>query len=161
MHKDVLAYHKHLHLIPGDQLVLRKGRPVIHHLFPFHSFFFIDKVAYQHVQRLLPIDKLAQDFQDLFVCFFIYPVVAVNDLKIDPCSVSQACVDRFSMASIFLMDRPADVWIISGVFIRDLAGTVLCGTVVNDQYLHLVPAREQALNAMAHIIFRIIAWDCD
>ena len=57
------------------------------------------------------------------------------------------------MSAIFLMDGPTDARIIFLVFIGNLRGPILGGTVVHDQDLHLIAAGQQGVDAVSHIGF--------
>ena len=92
-------------------------------------------------------------FQNLLICFLIYPVVAVYDFEKYARCISQSRIDSFAMTAIFLMDRAADTGIALFIFICDLSRPVLCGTVIYDQNLHLIPSSEKRTDAVLHISF--------
>ena len=107
------------------------------------SLFFIDKIGHQHIQSLVPVHKPAQHFQNLLVGLPVHPVIAVHHLKIDTGRSPQPGIDRLSMSAVFLMNGPANSRIFCLIFIRDLAGPILFGTVIHNQNLHRVPPGKQ------------------
>ena len=153
MHEYVLTDHEKFYILPSKDAVLWKGGMVFHHLFTSCSLFFVYEIGHQHIQSFPPVNEPAQGFQNLLICFLIYPVVAVYDFEKYARCISQSRIDSFAMTAIFLMDRAADTGIALFIFICDLSRPVLCGTVIYDQNLHLIPSSEKRTDAVLHISF--------
>ena len=76
-------------------------------------------------------------------------------------AAADAGVDSATMSLVRLMDRPHDSGILSLIFPGNLQCIVLCGSIINNQNLNLLPAGKQGFNRFAHVGFRIITWDCN
>ena len=86
---------------------------------------------------------------------FVYPVVTVHHLKINPFGMSDTSVYCTAVAFVLLMDRPADTGIFVFIFIGDHAGIVR-GTIVYDEDLNFVSSGQQCIYAVSHIFLGII-----
>ena len=120
----------------------------------------IDKVGDEHIQGLVTHNKVSQRLQYFFVCFLIDPVIAVYHFKVDTGCCPKTGIDCLTVAAILLMDGLADARITRLVLVRDLGGIVLCEAIIHDQDLYFVSAREQRLDTVSHIAFRIITRNC-
>lgn len=104
------------------------------------SLLLVNEIADQHIQSLVAIDKPSQCGKHFFISVLVHPVVTIYDLIINALGIPESCVDCLAMSAIFLMDGPADARIIFFIFIGNLRGTVLGGTIVHDQDLHFIAA---------------------
>ncbi len=102
----------------------------------------------------------SQGIKNLPVRLLLHPVVAVHHFKKEPCCIFYACVDSRAMTAICLVNHLYDTGILCLIFIRNLCGIILCGTVVHYQYLNVFAAGKQRFNAFAHIGCRVVARYC-
>ena len=157
MHQDILSQAEASCTVPVDELAFWKRHVVVHDLFVFCALFFINEVGNQHIQRHIVMDKFAQRIQNLHICLFVDPVIAVHDLIIDARRIAQSRIDGLAVTTVFLMNRPANPRIVSLILIGNLRRIIFCGTVIHDQDLHLIAARQQGFDAVTHICRRIVA----
>ena len=64
-----------------------------------------------------------------------------------------------AVAKVWLMDGADNAWIFLLVFICDLGCSVL-GSIVNYKDLYFISAWLMGFDAVLHISFRIITWNC-
>ena len=146
---------------PVNQLFLWNGGPVIHYLFPLCPLFLVYKVCNQHIQGDIVMAELAQGLKYLTVSILIHPVVTVHHLEKNTCGIPKAGIDRLTMAAVLLVDGAADSRVTFFVFVCNLTGVVFRRTVVHNEDLHLITAREQRFDTMPHVSRRVIAGDCN
>ena len=65
-------------------------------------------------------------------------------------------IDARPVSAVLLVDDLHNGRIFRRVFVRDLGSIILCGTVVNQDDLRLFPGCQQCIDAMTHILCRII-----
>ena len=157
MHQDILSQAEASCTVPVDELAFWERHVVVHDLFVFCALFLINEVGNQHIQRHIVMDKFAQRIQNLHIRLFVDPVIAVHDLIIDARRIAQSRIDGLAVTTVFLMNRPANPRIVSLILIGNLRRIIFCGTVIHDQDLHLIAARQQGFDAVTHICRRIVA----
>ena len=124
-------------VIPGKHPVRRKNMAVMHYLLTLLPFFFVDKVAYQHIQCLVTAGNIPQSIQNLFVSLFLYPVVGVNYLEIQTRCVFNPRIHGRTVTAVFLMNCFNDIGILCRIFICNFRGIILGGAIVHNQYFHI------------------------
>ena len=157
VHQDILAQHEVLHLIPAENPVLREGSAVAHDLLMLLSHLIIDKVADKHVHRRALQHLLPQLVQHPGQRLRIDPVVGIHHLEEKAAGIAEARIHRLPVSAVLLVHRLADPGVFLLILLRDLQGIVLPGAVIDDDDLHLIPCRQDALYAVPHIGCRIVA----
>ena len=133
---------------------------VLDHLFAALAFFFIDIVADEHIQRLTAAGQFSESVQDLKICILLHPVIAVHYFKIQSLGIGNSGIHCGAMSSVLLMDSTDNGRELCLIFICDLCGTILGGSVINDQDLYILSADQQGINTFSHILFRIVTGNC-
>ena len=115
-------------------------------------------VCHYHIHAALPLTflKSVQKFGEIGA----EGVVAVHDLEIGAGGVLQSLIDALTVAAVFLMNDPHNVREFPGIFVGDFSGVIL-GAVINNDDLHPVSPGQEALDALFHIVLRIVAGYCD
>ena len=98
---------------------------IAHDFFAALAFFFIDKIADQHIQRLFTAYQLPQRIQNRQISVLLYPVVAVYNLKIDTLRVFYSRIHRRTMTAVLLMDGAHYRRVLCSIFVRDTRGIIL------------------------------------
>ena len=121
--------------------------------------FIVHKVADHHIHQFPCFMEPAQQFQQFQQHLGIHPVVAVHHFEIKPRSQRQALHHGAPMARVLLVDRPDDPRIGCFQFVCN-GGSIVLGTVIHNQDLDLISARDQRLYTMAHIVLGIVTRHC-
>ena len=88
-----------------------------------------------------------------------YLIIAINDLEIFSACVLNALIYALTVTAVLLMNDSYDIGMLFLIFIGDPAGSIR-GSVVDDYDLNAISARKQTVDAISHIILRIIAGNC-
>ena len=160
MHQYVMSLDKMMAVCPGKHLLHRQNMAILNHLFTALAFFFIDIIADEHVQCLTASCQLPQSVQNLKICILLHPVIAVHYFKIQSLGIGDSGIHCRAMSAVLLMDSTDNGRELCLIFICDLCGTILGGSVINDQDLYILTADEQRINTFSHILFRIVAGNC-
>ena len=88
----------------------------------------------------------------------IHPVITVHNLKILSTGIGKSGVDRVAMPSILFIDYFDYIRILVHVLMGNLRSFIF-RTIIYNNNLYLIPARQDAFNGMGHVILGIIAWD--
>ena len=123
MHQKVFSL-RHMHAVPSENLIYRQAMTVLHNFLAGCPLLLINKIADQHIHGLRSTHEFSQCMKNLCISFFIYPVIAVYDLEIKTCGITDAGIDSFSVSAIFLMDCLYDRRVLLCVCICDLCSTV-------------------------------------
>ena len=151
MHQDILVQTEMPHIIPPENLILRQRIAVMDTFLMGRAHLLVDKIRYQHINLLTLIVKVAKQRQDSAQRLFVYPVVAVHHFKIFPPGSAKPLVDRISMAAVFFIYHPDNSGVFFHIFVGDFRRTIR-RTVVYDENLDLIPARQDTFNRPLHII---------
>ena len=139
VHEKIFSLWHVTYFIPGENLVHWQAVTVLHNLLAGRTLFLVYKVTDEKVNCFGAFYQLFQSFQDFFVGFFIYPVIAVYNLKIETLGIVDAGVYSAAVAKVWLMDGADNAWIFLLVFICDLGCSVL-GSIVNYKDLYFISA---------------------
>ena len=123
MHQKVFSL-RHMHAVPSENLIYRQAMTVLHNFLAGCPLLLINKIADQHIDCLRSTHEFSQCMQNLCISFFIYPVIAVYNLEIKACGITDAGIDSFSMSAVFLMDSLNNRRIFLCICICDLCSTV-------------------------------------
>ena len=137
VHEKIFSLWHMTNLIPGEDLIHWQAVTVLHNLLAGSALFLVYKVTDEKVNCFGALYQLFQSFQDLFVGFFIYPVITVYNLEIEALGIVDASVYGAAVAKVWLMNGADNAWIFLLVFICDLGCPVL-GSIVNYKDLYFV-----------------------
>ena len=140
-------------LRPGEDAVFRKGVGEIDGAVTLAVGVLVIVIRHEEVDAALSVDFLQRVEEAREVA---EPVVAVHGLEILAGSMAQALVDALAVAAVFLVYGLDDRGVFCGVSVRDLAGAVL-RAVVDDDDLDALAAREQAVEALFHVVLGVVA----
>ena len=158
MDGEHLVYPEGLGVLPGEDPVFRQYTGIVDGAVSIAVRMDVIVVGHHHIHAALPLAFLQRVQESGKIR--AEGVVAVHDLEIGAGGMLQALVDALAVAAVFLMDDPHNVREFPGVFVGDLPGVVL-GAVVNNDDLHPVSPGQEALDALFHIVLRIVAGYCD
>ena len=139
VHEKIFSLWHVTYFIPGENLVHWQAVTILHNLLAGSTLFLVYKVTDEKVNCFGAFYQLFQSFQDFFVGFFIYPVIAVYNLEIEPLGIVDTGVYGAAVAKVWLMDGADNAWIFLLVFICDLGCSVL-GSIVNYKDLYFISA---------------------
>ena len=104
VHEKIFSLWHVTYFIPGENLVHWQAVTILHNLLAGSTLFLVYKVTDEKVNCFGAFYQLFQSFQDFFVGFFIYPVIAVYNLKIETLGIVDAGVYSAAVAKVWLMD---------------------------------------------------------
>lgn len=136
VHEKIFSLWHVTYFIPGENLVHWQAVTILHNLLAGSTLFLVYKVTDEKVNCFGAFYQLFQSFQDFFVGFFIYPVIAVYNLEIEPLGIVDTGVYGAAVAKVWLMDGADNAWIFLLVFICDLGCSVL-GSIVRTDLSHM------------------------
>ena len=94
MHQRYLPF-VHMHAVPSENLIYRQAMTVLHNFLAGCPLLLINKIADQHIHGLRSTHEFSQCMKNLCISFFIYPVIAVYNLKNrDPGHCGYRCLRR-------------------------------------------------------------------
>ena len=131
MHQNILPFMEMLYFIPCKNFIFRQCRLISHYFIFLFSFFLINKVAYQHIQCCITADNFPQCFENLHISTFFYPIIAVYNLKIKPCCMLQACINRRAMSTVFFVNCLDNAWIHCLIFVSN-GGRLILRSIINN-----------------------------
>ena len=139
VHEKIFSLWHVTYFIPGENLVHWQAVTVLHNLLAGRTLFLVYKVTDEKVNCFGAFYQLFQSFQDFFVGFLVYPVIAVYYLEIEALGIVDTGVYGAAVAKVWLMDGADNAWIFLLVFICDLGCSVL-GSIVNYKDLYFISA---------------------
>ena len=143
-------------LIPSEYLLFREHLMIADCMRCTILHMFIDIIADKHIHTLAVLSELFQSIQHNPVAVCIQPVVWIHNLEIHASGIGNTGIHCTTMTCILLMDRTADPRILCFIFIRN-GSCAIAGTVIYNNNLHVLAARQQWINTLAHISFRVVA----
>lgn len=87
VHEKIFSLWHVTYFIPGENLVHWQAVTILHNLLAGSTLFLVYKITDEKINCFGAFYQLFQSFQDLFVGFFIYPVIAVYNLEIEPLGI--------------------------------------------------------------------------
>ena len=158
MDGEHLVYPEGFGILPCEDTVLRQHGGIVDGAIPVAVGMDVVVVCHYHIHAALPLAflKSVQKFGEIGA----EGVVAVHDLEIGAGGVLQSLIDALTVAAVFLMNDPHNVREFPGIFVGDFSGVIL-GAVINNDDLHPVSPGQEALDALLHIVLRIVAGYCD
>ena len=151
MHQNIFSDFKIPCLFPAEQLSLRKNIMVTGRRLVLCPFFFIYKITDHHIQHTSCRTKIMQCIQNLAITCFIYPVIAVYNLKIQSGSMIQSCIQSGTMAAVLLMNGTNNGWVFFRICICNRT-CIIGRTIVYDNNFHIFSTDQQRIYTSAHII---------
>ncbi len=157
VHQQILGRAEVADVVPGEDLLRGEHVPVAHDLARVVRRVLVDVVGDHHVHRRGHTGELPQLLHHRGERRLVQPVVGVHDLVVQPLRVPQPLIDARPVPAVFLVDGPDEVRVAGRPRVALGGGVVLGGAVVDEQDLRLRPGGQQRLDAVVHIVRRVVA----
>ena len=138
-------------VIPVKDLILGKHIAVMDTFLMLHAHLFIHIIGDEHIDLFFLVLQPAQKTQDLLQRLFVYPVVAVHNLKIFARRCRKTGIYRVSVPAVFLVHHPDNLRIFRLILPCDLQRIIL-GAIVDNDDLHIFSAGQNALDRVGHVL---------
>ena len=152
------------HVRPAKLLIGRKHIGVTHNSTRVLEYLFVHVVADNHISACGIATNLfgaalllAQIRHDNIHSVLIKPVVRINHFIVVTLSSGQTRINRRAMTAIFFVDGTNNARVLFCQTIGDFSRIVTSGTIVDQNDLNIVTAGQQGINALLHIVSRVIA----
>ena len=160
VHKEILALVEVPHLIPSELTALGEHVLVAHDGTRTFMHLLVYVVGNDQIGGVLQLHLKTQVFHDFRHGLFVKPVIRVDNLEIACRSVRQTGIHCRAVPSVFLMDGLDDIRITLLPRIGNLCGVILKRAIVDNKDLDIIAAFEKRLDALIHVLGRIVARYC-
>ncbi len=155
--RKVLRGAENAHLAPAELAPLGKDVLVAHDGARSVEHLLVNVVGDDEIGRILELHLKPQILHHGRHRVGVEPIVRIDHFEVTRRSPGKPRIDRRAVPAVLLVDRLDDVGMTSLPFIRLLGGVVLRRTVVDDEDLDIVTAREEGFYAFVHVIGGIVA----